>query len=100
MLNIRKLQEAKATKNQIETAKLLYYDLDKTYDLSLFAKLDHIRIYVQDCGWFQISRAGRIIPYLEQFYKQKIMSKLTQRTIALLATSSIKVKTTFRKELK
>ncbi len=84
MLDISKLQTAQASNEQIATVKLLYRDLEKSYDLDLFVKPDHIRIYVGDRGWLRIARNGRMNSFLNQSQEGKIMEKLTPEITALL----------------
>ena len=84
MLDITKLQTAQASNEQIATAKLLYQDLEKWYDLGLFIKPDHIRIYVGHWGWLGIAKNGRIGLHLDKFQGEKIIEKLTPEITTLL----------------
>lgn len=84
MLDIKKLQTIHSSNEQIMTAKRIYQDLEKSYDLELFVKPNHIRIYVEDWGWLSIAKSGRISSHLHPFQEGKIMEKLTPETIALL----------------
>jgi hypothetical protein len=84
MLDITKLQTAQASNEQIATVKRLYQDLEKSYDLGLFVKPDHIRIYVGHWGWLGIAKNGRIGLHLDKFQGKKIIEKLTPEITALL----------------
>ena len=84
MLDITKLQTAQASNEQIATVKRLYQDLEKLYDLGLFVKPDHIRIYVGHWGWLGIAKNGRIGLHLDKFQGKKIIEKLTPEITALL----------------
>ncbi len=84
MLDITRLQTALASNEQIATAKLLYQDLERSYDLGLFIKPDHIRIYVGNWGWLGIAKNGRVSLHLDKFQGKKIIEKLTPEITALL----------------
>jgi hypothetical protein len=90
MLDIRKLQSINANAAQLESVKQLYYDLDLNFELSLFAKTDHIRVYVGDFGWFSITKAGRIVSHLAVFYINKVMNKLSPKSLSLISADTNK----------
>lgn len=46
MIDIRKLEEANATPQQIASSIQVYRDLESQCDINLFAKPDNIRIYI------------------------------------------------------
>ncbi len=66
-----KTANSRASNEQIATAKLLYQDLEKWYDLGLFIKPDHIRIYVGHWSWLGIAKNGRIGLHLDKFQGEK-----------------------------